>query len=64
MFDKALSFNVQIWSVVVTTVREQEINLLLTKILMKKIISFALTSLPDTGYLMVSHEIHYYFTNL
>lgn len=64
MFDKALSFNIQIWSVVVTTLSGQEINLPLTKILMKKIISLTLTSLLDTGHLKVSHEIHCYFTNL
>lgn len=64
MFDKALSSNIQIWSVVVATVSGQEINHSLTKILMKKIVSLTLTSLLDTGHLMVSHEIHYYFTNL
>lgn len=57
MFDKALSFNIQIWSVAVTTVSGQEINLPLTKILMKKIISLTLASLLDTGHLMVPHEI-------
>lgn len=64
MFDKALSFNIQIWSVVVTTVSGQEINLPLSKILMKKIIFLTLISLLDTRHLMVSHEIHCYFTNL
>lgn len=64
MFDKALSFNIQFWSVVVTTLSGQEINLPLTKILMKKIISLTLISFLDTGHLMVSHEIHCYFTNL
>lgn len=55
MFDKALRFNIQIWSVVVTTISGQEINLPLTKILMKKIITLTLTFLLDTGHLMVSH---------
>lgn len=55
MFDKALSFNIQIWFVVVTTLSGQEINLPLTKILMRKIISLTLISSLDTGHLMVSH---------
>lgn len=49
MFDKTLSFNIQIWSVVVTTVSGQEINLPLSKILIEKIISLILISLLDAG---------------
>lgn len=49
MFDKTLSFNIQIGSVVVMTVSGQEINLPPSKILIEKIISLILIPLLDTG---------------
>lgn len=49
MFDKTLSFKIQIWSGVVTTVSGQEINLPLSKILIEKIIPLTLIFLLDTG---------------
>lgn len=62
MFDKTLSFNIQIWSVLATTVSGQEINPPLPKILIEKIISLILISLLDTGdlskyikYIMLFH---------
>jgi len=48
MFDKTLSFNIQIWSALVTTVSGHETYLPLSKILIEKIISLVLISLLDT----------------